>query len=427
MPSDLLFGSTIPFAEPPWYSRDNSPHYKASHRKLRAWVREYVDTEIRPHAAEWESQESVPVEPAQESYMGGLQLPAGIPPDEWDGFHTIIVVDELNRIGYTGVLWGLGGGNGIGCPPITHFGTEEQKVYYLPRVARGEIRFCLGITEPDAGSDVANIKTTAKLQGDHYVVDGSKKWITNGIWADYVTAAVRTGGPGRNGISMLIIPLRSQGVTTRRMQNSGVGASGSTFIEFNNVKVPVKNLLGLENKGFDIIMSSKSPLKRYFNPERLTLACAALRLSRLCCEDSLSYALTRTTFGKPLISNQLIRAKISKMGQLIEPAWAFLEQLVYTIHISQSQNRHINVGGMTALLKVTATRCLEKCCREAQQIMGGAGYNRAGKGARIEQISRDVRVFVVSGGSEEVMRDLAVAQEMKDMKAIAGVTGKPHL
>ncbi|TKA71099.1 hypothetical protein B0A49_03251 [Cryomyces minteri] len=309
--------------------------------------------------------------------MGGLQLPAGIPPDEWDGFHTIIVVDELNRIDET-------------------------------------------------GSDVANIKTTAKRQGDHYVVDGSKKWITNGIWADYVTAAVRTGGPGRNGVSMLIIPLRSQGVTTRRMQNSGVGASGSTFIEFDNVKVPVKNLLGLENKGFDIIMSSKSPLK-HFNPERLTLACAALRLSRLCCEDSLSYALTRTTFGKPLISNQSIRAKISKMGQLIEPAWAFLEQLVYTIHISQSQNRHINIGGMTALLKVTATRCLEKCCREAQQIMGGAGYNRAGKGARIEQISRDVRVFVVGGGSEEVIRDLAVAQEMKDMKATAGVTGKPHL
>jgi alkylation response protein AidB-like acyl-CoA dehydrogenase len=145
------------------------------------------------------------------------------------------------------------------------------------------------------------------------------------------------------------------------------------------------------------------------------MATNCIRLSRICVEDSFNYAMTRKTFGQPLINNQIIRAKFSKMGQLIEPCQTFLEQLAYTIQLSQKEGRQIDIGGMTALLKVMSTRCLEKVCREAQQIMGGAGYNKSGKGARIEAISRDVRVYVVGGGSEEILRDLAVREEMKHM------------
>ena len=141
----------------------------------------------------------------------------------------MIVGDELSRLGWAGVIWGLGGGNGIGAPPIARFGTHEQKLRWLPGIARGEIRFCLGITEPDAGSDVANISTSAVRDGDHYVVNGAKKWITNGIWADFCTAAVRTGGEGASGISLLVVPLKAEGVTTRRMYNTGVHASGREF------------------------------------------------------------------------------------------------------------------------------------------------------------------------------------------------------
>ncbi|KAI1933192.1 hypothetical protein LOZ58_004487 [Ophidiomyces ophidiicola] len=417
--------TTAPFAEPLWHYRDSSPYYDNSHKRLRQFVREYVENDLMPHAEEWERVGQVPdeavrkyvekgfaiVKPTKREYMGGISMPAGIEPEKWDVFHTLVVNDELSRVGFSGILWGMNAGNGIGCPPIINFGNEEQRLKYLPGVSRGEIRFCLGITEPDAGSDVSGIKTIAKRVGNKYVVNGSKKWITNAIFADYCTAAVRTGGPGRGGISLLIIPLASKGVSRRRMYNSGVNASGSTFLEFDDVEVPIENLVGQENEAFKYIMSN-------FNPERLGMAAACIRLSRVCVEDAFNYAMSRETFGRPLIENQIIRAKFSKFGQLIEPCQAFLEQLAYTIQQNERHNTDVDVGGMTALLKVMSTRCLEKVCREAQQILGGAGYNKAGRGARIEAISRDVRVFVVGGGSEEILRDLAVRQELKFLSDI---------
>lgn len=343
-----------------------------------------------------------------EEDAGGVTPLAGIPHSEWDTWCGVIVGDELNRMGWCGVSWGLSGGNGIGCPPVARFGTKEQRRQWLPRVARGEIRFCLGITEPDGGSDVANIRTTAERRGKKYIVNGSKKWITNGIWADYCTTAVRTGGPGKDGISLLVVPLKVPGVTTRRMENQGVNASGSTLIIYEDVEVPVENLLGKENGGFALIMSN-------FNPERLSLATAALRLSRVCVQDAYQYACERETFGKKLIEHEAIRSKFATFGLLIEPAHAFLEQLCYIIETSRVTGKEVNVGGMTALLKVMSTRCLEQVCREAQQIMGGAAYAKTGRGARIEQISRDVRVHVVGGGSEEIMSSLAVRQEARDV------------
>jgi len=152
-----------------------------------------------------------------------------------------------------------------------------------------------------------------------------------------------------------------------------------------------------------------------FNSERLALATAALRLARVCAQDAYTYACERKTFGKPLIEHAAIKSKIATFGLLIEPAQAFLDQLVYIIETARVSGQEVNVGGMTALLKVMSTRALEKVCREAQQIMGGAGYSKTGRGARIEQISRDVRVHVVGGGSEEIMLDLAVRQEARDV------------
>lgn len=279
-----------------------------------------------------------------------------------------------------------------------------------------------------AGSDVAGIVTTAEKKGDVYIVNGAKKWITNGLFADYCTAAVRTGDSGRKGVSALIIPLKVKGVTCTKIENSGVNASGSTYIEFDDVEVPVANLLGQESRGFDIIMSN-------FNHERLWLACTSLRMARVCVEDSYAHALRRETFGKPLIANQVILAKVADFARAIEPVHAYMESLVYMIEHERkrkSLNRQggsilhhntveayqvdINIGGMIATLKTSAGRALERVNREAQQIMGGAGYSRTGKGARIEQISRDVRVMVVGGGSEEILSELAVKLETKELQ-----------
>ncbi|GMG53830.1 unnamed protein product [Aspergillus oryzae var. brunneus] len=206
-------------------------------------------------------------------------------------------------------------------------------------------------------------------------------------------------------------------------------AIGSTFIELDDVRVPVDHLIGEENKGFPLIMSSTSVLyhklsKVYnanamldFNPERLSLACASLRLARVCAEGAFHYATQRETFGAPLITRQAIQSKIFKFGLMIEPAYAFMEQLVNIIELTKDRpTDDVRIGGMTALLKVMSTRALEKSVREAQQILGGAGYNKAGKGARIEQISRDARVHVVGGGSEEIMMGLALQEETKALR-----------
>lgn len=161
------------------------------------------------------------------------------------------------------------------------------------------------------------------------------------------------------------------------MHNSGVGASGSTFITFDDVKVPISNLIHKENRGFEVIMSN-------FNAERKSIATSCIRLSRICVEDAWKHACTRETFGKKLIENAIIRAKFLKMGRMIEPAQAFLEQLTWLIELSRKggKDSEVRIGGMTAMLKVISTRCLEKCVREAQQIMGGLGYAKGGKGGR---------------------------------------------
>lgn len=244
-------------------------------------------------------------------------------------------------------------------------------------------------------------------------MNGAKKWITNAHWADYCTAAVRTGGPGRNGISALVIPLKAKGVECSKIENSGVNASGSTYIEFDEVEVPAANLLGTEGKGFDIIMYN-------FNHERLWLACTSLRIARVCAEDAYAHALRRETFGKRLIENQAILNKIAEFARQIEPIQSYMESLVYIIEHERKQGQsqggsRLNMGGMIATLKTGAGRALERVNRESQQILGGAGYSRTGKGARIEQISRDVRVMVVGGGSEEVLDELAVRQEMREL------------
>ncbi|KAK6220703.1 hypothetical protein LQW54_001894 [Pestalotiopsis sp. IQ-011] len=416
-----------PFTEPLWVTRGASPYYQASHHRLQAEVERYVREYISPFCHEWEANGRIPddvmvrharlgytaasIYPLATDYLGDQKLPAGISPQEWDGFHDLILIDGIARCGYLGVIWGLSCGNSIGAPPLVNFGNAAQKRKFLPGILDGTTRFCLGVTEPEAGSDVAGIATTAERRGNHYVVNGFKKWITNGIFADYCTAAVRTGGPGSKGVSALIIPLGTKGVNLRKLDNSGVNASGSTFIEFDDVEVPVENLLGRESEGFKIIMSN-------FNHERLWLACTSLRMARVCADDAWTHAMLRETFGKKLIENQAIRSKIALFGRSINSAHAWMEQIVYLIEQGKTSGKDPLIAGPIAGLKVLAAQVLEKVNREAQQVLGGLGYSKEGRGARIEQISRDVRVMAVGGGSEEILVDLAVSQDLKTVQQL---------
>lgn len=413
------FGNLGPWAEPSWYSSLASPYYNESHKQLRNALRQYIDEHVKPYMLEWEAKGEAPEEARLKWARTGFAFgdvpepyrpkdipgPAGIPVGEMDIFHLMVSTDESSRI-EGGVGTALGGASVIGVPPIVHHGTEEQKRKWLPGLFTWETSFALGITEPGGGSDVANIQTTAEKtpDGKYYIVNGYKKWITGMPWATHMTTAVRTGGPGMGGISVLVIPSNAKGFSHRRIANSGQNGGGASFVELDDVRVPVENLLGKENQGFRIIMTN-------FNKERFIMSIGCNRKARTCLSESFAYANKRHTFGKPLISNQIISHKIATIGRYVESHWAWLEQLAYHIQQSPLGWQDPEIAGQIALSKVHGGRILEMANREAQQIFGGAGYQKGGPGAIIEQMSRDLRMMVVGGGSEEIIADLAVRQE----------------
>lgn len=380
-----------------------------------------------PDHLDWEAAGEVPREVALKYAASGMAFSdvplryrpkqfhtvAGIPFENLDTFHGLIMTDEGSRF-EGGVNISLAGASSIGVPPIVNHGTEEQKQAWLPGLFTWETSFCLGITEPTGGSDVSNIKTTAKktTDGQYYIVNGHKKWITGAPWATHMTTAVRTGGPGLSGISLLVIPLKNiLGISMRKIYNSGQNAGGSSWITLEDVKVPATNLLGKENHGFRYIMTN-------FNKERFLLCVGCNRKSRTCLSHALAYAHERETFGNPLINYQIIRHKLTTMAREVEAHWAWMEQIAYHVSTSPEGWQSADVAGRIALAKVMGGRMLEMCAREAQQVFGGAGYAKEGIGRQVEQITRDLRMMVVGGGSEEIMNDLSWREESKRSKQL---------
>ncbi|KAJ9145471.1 Acyl-CoA dehydrogenase [Pleurostoma richardsiae] len=422
------FGSQIPFADPNWYQGFHSPYFNETHAALRAEIREWVDTEIEPYVTEWDEKKQVPPEIYKEmgrrGYLAGLlgthyqkqyvqNSVKSVPPEKWDLFHEMLLTDELSRVGSGGFVWNVIGGFGIGCPPLVKFGKKSLVDRILPGILAGDKRICLAITEPDAGSDVANLTCEAKLSedGKHYIVNGEKKWITNGIWSDYFTVAVRTGGAGMNGVSLLLIERDFGGVSTRRMDCQGVWSSGTTYITFEDVKVPVENLLGKENQGFRVIMTN-------FNHERIGIIIQCLRFSRVCYEESVKYANKRRTFGKKLIEHAVIRMKLAHMARQIEASYSWLENLLFQCQRMGETEAMLRLGGPIAGLKAQSTVTFEFCAREASQIFGGLSYSRGGQGGKVERLYRDVRAYAIPGGSEEIMLDLSMRQSLRVAKAM---------
>lgn len=265
----------------------------------------------------------------------------------------------------------------------------------------------------DAGSDVANITCEAKLSedGKHYIVNGEKKWITNGIWADYFTTAVRTGGEGMGGISVLLIERSAGGVSTRKMDCQGVWSSGTTYITFEDVKVPVENVIGKVDQGFKVIMMN-------FNHERMGIVIQCVRFARVCYEESVKYAHKRKTFGKRLIDHPVIRLKLAHMARQIEASYAWLENVVFQAQRMDPMEATLKLGGAIASLKAQSTTTFEFCAREASQIFGGLSYTRGGQGAKVERLYRDVRAYAIPGGSEEIMLDLSIRQALRVHKVL---------
>lgn len=374
-----------------------SPYYTDDHEIFRDQTRRFVEREIAPNVEKWEAAESLPRELHRKAAEAGL-LQIGFPEayggtEVPDLFYMIVLTEELARAGSGGVIASLMS-HGIGTPPIVHTGTHEQKQRFVAPVLAGEKIAALAITEPGGGSDVANLKTRAERDGEHYVVNGSKTFITSGMRADFLTVAVRTGGPGMGGVSLLLIEGDTPGFSRSPLKKMGWWASDTATLYFDNCRVPVANRIGPENAGFMAIMMN-------FNNERLMLAAQASGFAQVCYEESLAYARTRETFGKPLIRNQVIRHKLVDMRMRIDAVRAHLDVLAWRVSRKQMPVAEV------CLLKNHATTMLEWVANEAMQILGGAGYLQ---GSKIERIYRETKVLTIGGGSLEIMKDLAGRQ-----------------
>jgi acyl-CoA dehydrogenase len=374
----------------------NSPFYTDDHERFRATVRRFVQNEIDPYAHEWDEAGGVPRElhlKAAATGMFALNFPEAFGGVAADPFYVVIMHQELARCGAGGIYSALLSFT-IAAFPIARIGSEALKSKVLPGVLSGEKIAALAVTEPSGGSDVANLRTTARLDGDHYVLNGEKTFISGGIKADYIVVAARTGARGLKGISLFLIEGTPPGMTKTPLKKMGWLASDTATLHFDECRVPASNLVGEENVGFASVVTT-------FNDERLGLAASSISYSRIAYEEALEYARMRTTFGKRLIDHQVIRHKFVDMLQRINASQALLEMTAWRMQ------QGLHVAADLAILKNQATQTMAFCASEAVQTLGGAGFIRGGK---IERIYREVKVNAIGGGAEEIMKDLVARQ-----------------
>lgn len=378
--------------------RPPSPFLTPVHDAWRARLRAFVDSAIAPHLDEWEAASDFPDglygEAARQGISGmGFREDLGGTGENIDLYHRILFAEEFFRLG-SGVVFADLATPWIALPPVIAGGSQEM----LDRVARpvlaGDKKIAFAVTEPGGGSDVSGFTTTAERRGDVFVVNGGKTLISGAMKADFLLAAVRTGGPGMGGLSMLLIETDRAGVTRGPVSGLEWYNRNNGWLTFHEVEVPVSNLVGVENRGF-------AGLASQFNIERFSGIAATLAMTRTCVAEAIAFARERQTFGKRLIDHQVMRHKIVDMIQRIKVSYALLDLLVWRFGRGESPVADL------ALLKVQATTTLEHCARESLQVLGGRAYTG---GNRVERIYREARIFVIGGGSEEILRDLAAKQ-----------------
>lgn len=363
------------------------------HAILREQVRRFAAQKIAPYASEWEEAEGFPNELYQTAADAGI-LGIGYPEafgGSGDITHMLVACEEMILAGQSvGTVVGLGS-HGIALPPIVRFGTDEQKKRFIEPTLRGEKIAALAITEPSGGSDVARLRTRAVRDGDHYVVNGSKTFITSGCRADLVTTAVRTGDEGHAGISLLVIERGTPGFTvSKKLKKTGWWATDTAELNFDDCRVPVENLIGSENAGFIAIMMN-------FVTERLALAGQCVAIAQLAYEASIDYARERKAFGRSLSGFQVTRHKLADMATRIAAARALTGEC--TIRYVRGDER----PQLAAMVKNTATDMCSFVCDQAVQIHGGYGYMRE---YLVERLYRDARLYPIGGGTREIMNEL---------------------
>ena len=378
--------------------------FNEEHEMFRAVVRSFVDKEVAPHIEEWEAAGQIPksIWPR----MGALGF-LGVEYDEKYGgagadfLTTAVLCEELGRSRCGSLAMAVGVHADMASPHLYYTGSEALKEKYMPAICRGEKLSAIAVTEPGGGSDVAAIRTRARKEGDHYVLNGSKMFITNGVMADlyFVAARLEAGDAAKRhrGISMFLVERESPGfVVSRKLDKMGMRASDTAELAFQDMAVPAENLLGQEGKGFYEVM-------RIFQRERLVAGLHGVAMCDRALEDTIAYARQRQAFGGPLTGKQVIRHKLADLATLIEAGrW-----LTYAACL-KFQNRE-EVVKEISMVKLFTAEIANRVAYDCVQIHGGYGYMRE---YPIERFARDVRLFPIGGGTSEIMKEI-IAKEME--------------
>jgi citronellyl-CoA dehydrogenase len=372
-----------------------SAKFTESHEIFRKTIRDFCEKELAPHAEEWEREEIFPREVFNrfgELGFLGIRYPEDVGGSALDYWYTVVYAEELPRCRMSGLAMAMMVQSDMATPIINTHGTKEQKEEFLVPAIKGEKIAALGVTEPNAGSDVANIRTTAKRDGDDYVINGSKTFITNGTRADFVTLAVKTKPEeGYHGVSVFLVPTSTPGFhVSRKLKKMGNHSSDTAELHFYSMRVPRRYLLGEEGMGFYYIMEN-------FQGERLIGSISALAGADLILEKTIEYCRQREAFGRPIAKFQVNRHKIVDMATKIEAG----RQLNY--HCADLVDRGINCVKEISMAKIFCGELAIEVAHHCVQLHGGYGYMDE---YDVSRAYRDARLITIGGGTSEVMKEI---------------------
>ena len=369
------------------------PFLDESHLAFYQTCKRFAEREIAPYATEWEEGACFPRElyvKAAEAGLLGAYFPEEYGGAGGDVFHAVMHIEGMMYGNSTGTTVGLGS-LGISIPPILTLGTEEQKQRFIPPVLQGEKIICLAITEPNAGSDVAGVRTHAVADGDDYVLNGSKMFITSGVRADLAVVLTRTSDDPHGGLTFFIVERGVPGFTvSKSLKKMGWWASDTAELAFDDCRVPAANRLGSEGTGFIALMQN-------FQMERLSLALYGHATAQMALSEAERYAREREAFGRPILGFQVIRHKLAKMATTVRAARCFNYQVAAAIH------RGEQVVEAVSAAKNFSADVAKEVCDEAVQIFGGMGYMRE---TLVERLYRDARLLPIGGGTSEIMNEI---------------------
>jgi acyl-CoA dehydrogenase len=362
---------------------------------LRQTVRRFVEKEVVPHLDGWERDGELPRELHRKAGALGL-LGVAFPEAAGGGGGDVIdAMTVTEEVHYAGGSGGLVAGlftSGIALPHIAHAGDTTQLERWVRPTLAGELIGSLAVTEPDGGSDVANVRTSAKRDGDHYVVNGAKTFITSGVRADFVTTVVRTGDAGAHGLSLLVVEKGTPGFTvSRKLDKMGWLCSDTAELSYVDCRVPAANLVGAEGSGF-------AQVATHFVTERLALAVQAYATAQRALDLTVEWCRLRETFGRPLISRQVVQHKLTEMARRVDVARTYAHDVAIRFAAGEP------MVAQACFAKNTAVEAGEWVVNEAVQLHGGLGYMRE---SEVERHYRDIRILGIGGGTTEILTGLA--------------------